>query len=162
MSRWQTRLAKLERLTSRRLIKVIETQRRADDSDQRLEAAWQIMQSTMSEEHARIVVEAYAAGLQDPLGPDYHTPAARLLRRCLQALTSRPRHWPYTQIADKVAYAMPPAVAEIYLAHDVLPLHDCEDCGYKLPHGYFESCPLCGGGVGWNAFFTRMRAEASG
>ena len=131
MSRMQTRLTKLERVTSQRVLQLLESQRKATESDTRLEAAWQIMQSTMSEEHARIVVEAYAAGLQEPLGPDYHTPAARLLRRCLHALTSRPTHWPYNEIPDEVAYAMPPEVAAIYLARDELPLHECEDCGLR-------------------------------
>ncbi len=118
------------------------------------------MQSTMSEEHARIVVEAYAAGLHDVRNEGYNTPAARLLRRCLHAMLSKWTHWPYNEIPDEVAYAMPPEVAEIYLARDVLPLHECEDCGYALPHGYFDSCSLCGGRIGWYAYFNRKKTEA--
>ena len=42
---------------------------------------------------------------------------------------------PGTQIKREVALAMPPPVAGVYLAHpDALPLHDCEDCGYGVPH----------------------------
>ena len=44
---------------------------------------------------------------------------------------------------------MPPVVAEVYLAHDVLPLHDCEDCGFEVPFQYFKECPFWGGRVGW-------------
>ena len=159
MSRLETRLNRLERVTASRLSTLLEARHEADASDAQLEAAWQIMQATMSEEHVRIVWEAYAAGLHEPLGPDYHTPAARLLRRCLSALTSRPTYWPYSEIADEVAYAMPPPVADVYLARDELPLHDCEDCGFSLPQGYFESCPLCGGRIGWYAYFEKHQND---
>ena len=116
------------------------------------------MYPSMSEEHAALVVDAYARGLDDSGHPDWGTPAGRLLRRCLEAM--RPRtHWPYCDIPPEVAFAMPPVVAEVYLRHGPLPLQDCENCGYKLPHGYFDACPLCGGRIGWYAYFSRRKAE---
>jgi hypothetical protein len=128
------------------------------------------MCGTMSEEHACMVVEAIAAGQQYVTSPDYNLPTARLARRCLDAL-HKGRHWPYTEIPDEVAFAMPPVVAQVYLEHDALPLHECEDCGYKIPitpgtyRGtgairHFDSCPLCGGRVGWYAYWKRRTEEA--
>jgi hypothetical protein len=55
------------------------------------------MQSTMSEEHARLVVESYESGFGHPV------------------------------------------VSEVYLTHDVLPLHECKDCGSQLPDGSFDA-----------------------
>lgn len=70
------------------------------------------------------------------------------------------RHWPYTDIPEEVILAMPPVLAEVYLAKDELPLHECEDCGCHLPFGYFDGCPLCGGRIGWYAYYSRRKAEA--
>jgi hypothetical protein len=118
------------------------------------------MGRTMSEEHARLVVGAYAAGYQNSSSPGYSTPEGRLLRRCLQAM-SRRNDWPYSEIPDEVAFAMPPEVAEVYMTNPrALPLHDCEDCGYNLPHGYFDACPLCGGRIGWYAYWARRTRDA--
>jgi hypothetical protein len=104
-----------------------------------------------------LVIEAYQAGAHHLDHPDRDTPGGRLVRRCLDAMTSSHRDRPpYEQIPDEVAFAMPPEVAEVYMANpDALPLHDCEDCGYKLPHGYFESCPLCGGRIGWYGYWSK-------
>ena len=105
------------------------------------------------------VVEAYVAGMQDVRHPDWGSPAGTLLRRCLTALRRRP-YWPYTQIRPEDALAMPPQVAEVYLVHtDALPLHDCEDYGYGVPHDYFKQCPLCGGRVGWYAYWHRHKDD---
>jgi hypothetical protein len=112
------------------------------------------MCSTMSEEHARMVVNAYAAGWQYVTSDGYRMPAASLLRRCLDALWRSDRHWPESEVRPEVRLAMPPVVAEVYLRDQhALPLHACEACGYRVPHGYFERCPLCGGRVGWNAYW---------
>ena len=74
----------------------------------------------MSEEHARLVVEAYSAGMQYGESPDYHSPAGRLLRRCLDVISRYDyAHWPYTLIPAEAALAMPPVVANVYLAHDM-------------------------------------------
>jgi hypothetical protein len=130
----------------------------ADESRARMQANWAIMQSTMSVEHARLVVEAYSAGRQYVQSPEYHSPAGRLLRRCLDAISRyNYAHWPYTLIPAETALAMPPVIAEVYLAHDVLPLHECEDCGCHLPHESFTTCPLCGGAVGWYAFWQKHK-----
>ena len=138
-----------------------------------MEAAWAIMQQSMSEEHARLVVEAYAAGAQYVQSPEYNTPAGRLLRRCLNAISELDRrHWPETEIAPEVLLAMPPEVAEVYLNHQALPLHDCEDCGFRVPvtpgeykgrpaQRHFEACPLCGGRTGYEAHFKRCKAESA-
>jgi hypothetical protein len=133
--------------------------RRDEEDDSEMEAKWAIMCTTMSEVHARIVVDAYAAGLQDVQHPDWGSPASTLLQRCLDALRCRP-YWPYTQIRPEVALAMPPHVADVYLAdRDALPLHSCEECGYRVPHQYFRECPLCGGRVGWNAYWHKHKDD---
>jgi hypothetical protein len=148
----------------RRLEKVAALARTADDTRPRrdegdraaFEEAWAIMSETMSEEHARMVVDAYAAGMQDVRHPEWGSPAGTLLRRCLDALHRRP-FGPDTQIKPEVALAMPPDVADVYLSDpDALPLHSCEDCGYRVPHQYFQECPLCGGRVGWNAYWHKQ------
>jgi len=66
---------------------------------------------------------------------------------------------------------LPGSVASVYLQYpDVRPLHECADCGYdlpfELPHPlakppraakvYFEFCPLCGGKVGDQAFYSKQ------
>ena len=82
------------------------------------------------------------------------------------------RHWPDTDIAGEVILAMPPAVAEVYLTDPAaMPLHDCADCGFRIPvtpgeykgkpaRRHFEACPLCGGRIGYEAYFKRCKAEA--
>ena len=136
-------------------------QHRAAERESVLEARWAIMQGSMSEEHARLVVEAYAAGWQYVTSAGYRMPAANLLRRCLEALHRSDQHWPDSAIRPEVALAMPPEVAEVYLQHQhALPLHDCEACGYRVPHGFFEQCPLCGGRVGWNAYWHRHKDDS--
>jgi hypothetical protein len=115
-------------------------------------------------------VEAYAEGAQYVQSPECNTPAGRLLRRCLDAMSRLEyRRWPHTEIADEVVLAMPPGVVEIHLAEDALPLHDCEDCGFCVPvspgrdgrpaRRHFDACPLCGGRVGWYAYFNRCKAK---
>jgi hypothetical protein len=54
---------------------------------------------------------------------------------------------------------MPPEVAQIYIDHpDAIALNNCcEDCGYRVPVKYFQSCPLCGGALGWYAFWKKHR-----
>jgi hypothetical protein len=63
---------------------------------------------------------------------------------------------------------MPPAVAEVYLKHNALALHDCADCGFAVPitpggNGvpalrHFEACPLCGGPTGYAAYYLSRKA----
>jgi len=168
----RNRLARLERATSGLRVRDDELQQRAAEQHAKREAAWAVMQQSMSEEHARLVVEAYATGAQYVGGPEYNTPAGRLLRCCLDAMSRLEyRHWPYTDIPAEVILAMPPAVAEVYVS-DVaaMPLHDCEDCGFRVPVTpgeykgkpavrHFEACPLCGGRTGYAAYFTRRKAR---
>jgi hypothetical protein len=153
------RLAKLEKGVAKTWAKYEEGRRWREEIEVRRQAAWEIMRPTMSDEHAFMVVEAYAAGSEG-----YGTPAGTLLQRCLDAMSrSQRKEWPYSQIPPEVTLAMPPEVAEVYLAHpDALPFHDCEDCGYKLPHGYFESCPLCGGRIGWYGYWSKHAKQPAG
>ena len=124
--------------------------------------AWRVMRQTMSEEHARIVEEAYEQGRW----VIYNTPQGRLLNRCLEAI-SRPAgrwdsHWAYKGVRPEVALAMPPEVAQVYLDHpDAVTLDDCcADCGYRVPIKYFQSCPFCAGKVGWYAFWKKQGKHA--
>lgn len=165
------RLARLEKTAAvERALRAGRTNRAGEAHDAR-EAAWAIMQQTMSEEHARLVVETYAesGGAWDH--PLRNTPGGRLLRHCLDTMDSlKYRRWPDTEITAEVVLAMPPAVSEIYLKHDALALHDCADCGFEVPitpggNGvpavrHFEACPLCGGRTGYAAYFLRRKAEA--
>jgi hypothetical protein len=170
---FKSRTARLEKTAVVKQAADEEWLRRAVEEHDRREAAWEIMQQTMSEEHARLVVEAYAAGAQYVQSPEYNTPGGRLLRRCLDAMSRLDhRHWPDTDISDEVILAMPPEVAEVYLNYDALPLHDCEDCGLWVPvtpgeyRGrpavrHFEDCPLCGGRTGYAAYFNRRQDVAN-
>jgi hypothetical protein len=157
----ENRLARLEKATSGERERRQEWELRAAEQHAKREAAWAVMQQSMNAEHARLVVEAYAVGAQDIKNPEYHTPGGRLLRRCLDAMSRlEHRYWPYTEIPDEVVLAMPPALAEVYLARDELPLHECESCGFHLPFGCFEACPLCRGRIGYTAYYNRRKAEA--
>jgi hypothetical protein len=70
---------------------------RAAERRERREAIWAVMQQSMSQEHARLVVEAYAAGVQYVESPKYNTQEGRLLKRCPDAMSRlKYRHWPYT------------------------------------------------------------------
>ena len=68
---------------------------------------------------------------------------------------------------------MPPEVAAIHLSGGAaMLLHDCEDCGFRTPvtpgeykgkpavH-HFDSCPLCGGRIGYDAHFKEKKSEAA-
>jgi len=156
--RLSQRLARLEKVVSPRL-RVLDQQREyAEEVARKRQAAWEYMYPTMSEEHAALVVDAYGRGLAYSDHPESRSPAGRLLRRCLDAM-SPATHWPYCDIPPEVKFAMPPVVAEVYLRDGPTPFHDCEDCGYKLPHRYFDVCPLCGGRIGWYAYYSRRDAE---
>ena len=135
---------------------------KAAAQEAKLEEAWAIMRTTMSEEHARIVEKAYPKGRW----AIYGTPEGRLLNRCLEAI-ARPdgwwdSHWAFKGVRPEVALAMPPLAAQVYLDHpDAMPLNDCcEACGYRVPVKYFEACPLCGGRVGWYAYHRKRTAES--
>ena len=158
---FKSRLARLEKTAVVKQAADAEWLRRAAEEHDRREAAWAIMQQTMSEEHARLVVETFAAGGSSWDSPLRNTPGGRLLRHCLGALDGRKqRHWPYSDIPPEVFLAMPPALAEVFLEQEALRLHECEDCGFDLPFGHFPSCPLCGGRIGWYAYYNRRKAEA--
>ena len=153
------RLTRLERTVAPQMRVFNKRRQYAEESERRRQAAWEYMYPTMSEEHAAMVVDAYARGLAYSDHEEHNTPAGRLLKRCLNAMYPA-THWPYNEIPPEVQFAMPPAVAEVYLANDdALPLHNCEDCGYRLPHGCFDACPPCGGRIGWYAYYSRRKAE---
>ncbi len=138
---------------------VRDTTRAQAEDNERLQCAWEIMRATMREEHVALVLEAFAAGMHNGVSEEYSTPGGRLSRRCLRAMQDPRSHWPDDEIPAEVALAMPPEVAEVYMFQDVLPLHDCADCGYRLPFGFFEVCPLCGGRIGYYAYWKRCSAE---
>jgi hypothetical protein len=168
----KSRLAYLERATTAQRSRNEELEQRAVEQRAKREAAWAIMQQSMNAEHARLVVEAYAAGAQRVESSDFNTPGGRLLRHCLDAMSRlEHRHWPETDIAAEVILAMPPDVAQVYLTEGAaIPLHDCEECGFRVPitpgeyqgkpaQRHFVACPLCGGRTGYAAYFTRRKAR---
>jgi hypothetical protein len=129
------------------------------------ETNWQIMASTMSQEHIAILQDV--GRILDTDGEDaakrhagYH-----LFNACRDVLLREPFRQNQTQerlIPPQVALAMPPTLAENILrtggAH--LRLHDCADCGFRVPmpsDRTFDVCPLCGGELGWYAFFEKHR-----
>jgi hypothetical protein len=165
------RLARLEEVAAAQGPTAESFDERATQEREARDAAWALMQQTMSPEHARLVVDAYAVGAQYVQSAEFNAPAGRLLRRCLDSIDRlKYRHWPDTEIADEVILAMPPEVAEVYLTEDALPLHSCADCGFRVPltpganrrpaRRHFDSCPLCGGKVGYYAYYNRRKAEA--
>jgi hypothetical protein len=155
-----SRLVRLEKVAAVARASQPARQQDFSESEARFDANWAIMAQTMSEEHIQLVVEAYAAGAQYVTSDLYRTPGASLLRRCLNALWPPKPDWPHSLISPEVALAMPPHVAEVYLQDQhAIPLHECEDCGYRVPHGYFEACPLCNGRVGWSAFWHKHKDD---
>jgi septal ring factor EnvC (AmiA/AmiB activator) len=94
----KNRLSRLEKATAETRAKRAAYEARAAEDHAEREAAWAIMQQTMSEEHVRLVVEAYAAGPQYVQSSEYNTPAGRLLRRCLDAISRLTYRWPQTEI----------------------------------------------------------------
>ena len=152
------RLARIEKVMAPQARIADQRAEYAEEVRRRRQAAWEYMYPTMSEEHAAMVVDGYARGLEADDHPERYSPAGRLLHCCLRAMHPA-THWPYNEIPRDVVFAMPPVVAEVYMQQEVLALHDCENCGYNLPHGYFDACPLCGGRIGWYAYFSRRKAE---
>lgn len=55
--------------------------------------------------------------------------------------------------------ALPREVGEVYLRHpELVPpvvMNDCEACGYHVPYQHFPACPLCGGALGWDAYYKK-------
>jgi hypothetical protein len=51
---------------------------------------------------------------------------------------------------------MPAAVADAYIDATTHYEHECEECGYRLPAKYFQSCPLCGGRVDWHLWSVKQ------
>ena len=66
---------------------------------------------------------------------------------------------------------LPAKVAVLEVSNEGWKTYNCEDCGYELPSNWprldpnspisskfhFEPCPLCGGKVGWHAFYTKNK-----
>ena len=151
--RLSRRLAVVERVVGSQVLVTGAPATYGEELARRRQAYWEIMRPTMSDEHAQLVVEAYAAGCSGYASPGANTPSGRLLNACLSAMM-----WAESDsiIPRAIALAMPPIVADVYLNHaDAGTLHDCEDCGYRVPYNYFAACPLCGGGVGYSAFFLK-------
>ena len=166
------RLSQLERILGARASRVAEQRARAETGRQAMEAAWQIMRSTMSPDHARLFIEKYGAALRDGWDSLRGDPTEHFVHHCSGVLRGsfHQDREPYCQIRPEVRYAMPPEVAQVYLdhwryPHTALPVHDCEDCGFKVPviygnrrnieKSFFEQCPLCGGKIGWYAYYLK-------
>ena len=66
---------------------------------------------------------------------------------------------------------LPAKVAALEMINEGWTTYNCEDCGYDLPSNWptlnsewttpsqisYEPCPLCGGKVGWHAFYTKHK-----
>jgi hypothetical protein len=134
------------------------------EEGRRRRAAWEDLLATMAPEHARLASAWLRALLADE---DRDTEADRLGCAAWDVVEHHLR--------DGEPLALPPEVAEVYLAdREALAIHDCEDCGYRVPircgeqsvvNGrvvpvksavrYFERCPLCGGRTGYSAHFLK-------
>ena len=172
---FRSRLATLERASSSNdpLVDARLADQRARHEN--LEAAWQFMYPTMSTEHAELFVETYRSSLDNGRGWLNAQSAGYFVSMCLKTLAGLYCRidMPSSSIRPEVSFAMPPAVAEVYLSPEkysgfALPLHDCEDCGFKVPnvshpgepHGLFTRCPLCGGRTGWYAYVLNRGGRA--
>lgn len=133
--------------------------RRQQEELARLNAAWEIMRGTMHDEHAALVFEAYQILQERGWEAVRQLPQCGLFERCYQSLMTAVhdyRHPPYDQIAIDVLLAMPSVVADLYLSKPgLMAFHDCEDCGFKVPHEFFKTCPLCGGKTGYDAYWHK-------
>jgi hypothetical protein len=82
----------------------------------------------------------------------------------------------YLHLSDGTPLALPGTAGAVYLDDpSAVALHDCEDCGYRVPVGYpdanadppkppriyFQRCPLCSGKVGYCAFYKRNGSTAA-
>ena len=66
---------------------------------------------------------------------------------------------------------LPAKVAVLEMSNKGWTTYNCEDCGYDLPSNWprvsatppatsmfhFDPCPLCGGKVGWHAFYMKHK-----
>ena len=163
------RLSALEKTLSVRDSRLVEFGARDEAHRQAMDAAWSNMQATMSEEHARLFLEKFQVALRDGWDALRNDPAEHFTRVCSGVLyqSLHEDRGPYSEIRPAVRFAMPPEVAQVYLDHwrfplTALPLHDCQDCGFRVPiiygnqrdlqRSFFDRCPLCGGEVGWYAY----------
>lgn len=124
--------------------------------------------ATMREDHRVLFQEWTFEGKENGL-------TAEIQRRFNQAMNGSQR-----------PLALPGIVADVYLerlefGESVSTVHDCEDCGYELPiitrvltgdeylagvkakgRRFFDSCPLCGGAVGYCAFYLKNGFQPDG
>lgn len=138
-----------------------------EEADRQRELAlWQELFETMSADHVELVLqEATAQYLALEAG---RTPAL-LSALTQQAFNQVHTHFYQRQYQRLRRLALPPAIAAAYLEHpDASPLHDCEQCGTAVPiltgraqpyrpvRRLFDTCPACGGRVGYAAFHHSM------
>lgn len=132
-------------------------QREPTEEDMRWAAAWRQVVATMVPEHHRV--------LETHMKDEATGAKGRALSHAVADLCDKGYAGPL---------AMPQEVAGVYLSDpSAMPLHDCEDCGFRLPIrpgqavatptglknepavSYFKRCPLCGGRTGYYAYWTK-------
>jgi hypothetical protein len=125
------------------------------DEDSPLSEAFTNLLLSMDEHHAGLIIEDLEGVHEDSV-------ASQFGRLTLAAFDCVQHH-----LSRGTPLEFPAEVAIVYLADpNAKPVHDCADCGYRLPFtwarplskpprpvtAYFDCCPLCGGRVGWHAF----------
>jgi hypothetical protein len=161
MNRLSNRLENLEAtLPDSRAIEEQSEQGQADAERER--ALWEAVFSTMSAEHVEHVVTDLTAGLEGD-----ESDLSALTR---QVIAMVHQHFHQAAYFPQPPLEMPAAIAEVYLQHtDAVPLHDCEQCGARIPiltgqsqpartaRRFFDRCPICSGRAGYEAYLNTMR-----
>jgi hypothetical protein len=77
----------------------------------------------------------------------------------------------YNHLKKNQPLQLPIKVAALEMIDEGFTNYNCEDCGYDLPSNWpvldansprssryhFEPCPLCGGKVGWHAYYSKHK-----
>lgn len=77
----------------------------------------------------------------------------------------------YNHLKENQPLQLPAKVAALETINEGFTTYNCEDCGYDLPSNWprvsatppatsmfhFDPCPLCGGKVGWHAFYMKHK-----
>jgi hypothetical protein len=129
------------------------------EADRKFAATMRILLERMDPNHARLVL--------DDLKRVHSDPNERYCDFTVSVWERVRNH-----LKENQPLVFPAEVAGIYLSGEYSATkYDCEDCGYDLPTKwpdryanpptpmriYFERCPLCGGKVGWHAFYAKHK-----
>jgi len=109
------------------------------ENDERCQGAWDILLSSMLDDHIRIIHTEFEALREARARSEiYHI--NKLAQEAAQRVASyvTMEHQP----AQRAPLGLPPAVAEAYLYHDYIAIRICDECKYQYPQ-IIDHCPMC-------------------